>query len=87
MTSLEPCLAEAARMLAAHPDFKVLRRLTQVQRLHDGPAYGATRVGVAIDVETTGLDRETDRIIELAVQRFRFDERGRVLQVGTPRVW
>lgn len=87
MTSLEPCLAEAARMLAAHPDFKVLRRLAQVQRLHDGPAHGATRVGVAIDVETTGLDRETDRIIELAVQRFRFDARGRILQVGTPRVW
>ena len=42
---------------------------------------------MAVDVETTGLDRETDRIIELAVQRFRFDARGRVIQVGVPRVW
>lgn len=45
------------------------------------------RVGVSVDVETTGLDRESDKIIELAVQRFRFDELGRIIQIGTPRVW
>jgi len=38
-------------------------------------------------VETTGLDRDSDKIIELAVQRFRFDDLGRVIQVGVPRVW
>ncbi|TCU51416.1 DNA polymerase-3 subunit epsilon [Novosphingobium sp. PhB57] len=40
-----------------------------------------------LDVETTGLDQENDRIIELAVQRFRFDDAGRIVQVGQPRVW
>nr|WP_240511599.1 exonuclease domain-containing protein [Novosphingobium panipatense] len=46
-----------------------------------------TRVGVAVDVETTGLDHDSDRIIELAVQRFRFDTKGRIVEVGQPRVW
>jgi DNA polymerase-3 subunit epsilon len=80
-------LADAARALAAHPDFRVLRRLVPVDRFHAGPAQGKTRIGIALDVETTGLDRETDKIIELAVQRFRFDELGRIVQIGTPRVW
>src|SRR3546814_17146077 len=44
-------------------------------------------IGVAVVVETTGLDRETDRIIELAVQRCRFDALGHVIQVGVLRVW
>jgi DNA polymerase-3 subunit epsilon len=80
-------LADAARALAAHQDFRVLRRLVPVDRLHAGPAQGKTRIGIALDVETTGLDRENDKIIELAVQRFRFDELGRIVQIGTPRVW
>jgi DNA polymerase-3 subunit epsilon len=80
-------LADAARALAAHPDFRVLRRLVPVNRLHAGPAQGKTRIGIALDVETTGLDRENDKIIELAVQRFRFDELGQIVQIGMPRVW
>jgi len=46
---------------------------------------GTQQDGIAVDVETTGLDRETDRIIELPVQRFRFNDLGRVIQVGVPR--
>ena len=42
---------------------------------------------VALDVETTGLNRDTDHIIELAVQRFRFDEAGRIIQVAAAHVW
>jgi DNA polymerase-3 subunit epsilon len=61
--------------------------MVPADRLHPGPPQGKTRIGVAVDVETTGLDRETDKIIELAVQRFRFDELGRIVQIGTPRVW
>lgn len=70
-----------------HPDYRVLRRLQNVDWLHAGPPQGDTRVGVAVDVETTGLDRESDKIIELAIQRFRFDALGRVTQLGKARVW
>lgn len=80
-------LDHAATLLDAHPDFRVLRRLQPVDWLHQGPAQGEMRVGVAVDVETTGLDHDSDRIIELAVQRFRFDALGRVTQLGKARVW
>lgn len=78
---------EIAAELVVHPDFKVLRRLRPVAAFHQADPNAGSRIGVAIDVETTGLDREADRIIELAVQRFRFDARGRIIQVGLPRVW
>ena len=77
----------AAEALSSHPDYRVLRRLMPVTAFHDADPRAPSRIGVAVDVETTGLDRETDRIIELAVQRFRFDGLGRVIQVGAPRVW
>lgn len=80
-------LADHHAALAGHPDYRVLRRLQPVDYFHTGPVQGKPRVGVVIDVETTGLDREIDHIIELAVQRFRFDEAGHILQVGIPRVW
>lgn len=79
--------AQAAALLGMHPDYRVQRRLTPVTHFHEADPQASSRIGVAIDVETTGLDRETDRIIELAIQRFRFDEAGRIIQVGVPRVW
>jgi len=87
MTFPSDVLDRAEQLLSAHPDFRVLRRLCAVDRFYAEPPQGQMRVGVAIDVETTGLDQESDRIIELAVQRFRFDALGRITQVGTPRVW
>lgn len=65
----------------------MLRKLRPITRFHDPRPDAVTHVGVAIDVETTGLDPEFDRIIELAVQRFRYDDAGRIVQVGQPRVW
>ena len=79
--------ARAVEALSSHPDYRVLRRLMPVTAFHDADPRAPSRIGVAVDVETTGLDRETDSIIELAVQRFRFDGLGRVIQVGVPRVW
>ncbi|NWK94886.1 DNA polymerase III subunit epsilon [Sphingobium lactosutens] len=79
--------SQAADFLSMHPDYRVQRRLVSVTHFHEADPLASRRIGVAIDVETTGLDRETDRIIELAVQRFRFDERGRIIQVGISRVW
>ena len=76
----------AAEALNSHPDYRVLRRLMPVTAFHDVDPRTPNRIGVAVDVETTGLDRETDKIIELAVQRFRFDGLGRVIQVGVPRL-
>ena len=77
-----------ARAVASHPDYRVLRRLQPYPPNQQAPDDGdAPYVGCALDVETTGLDPERDRIIELCVQRFRFDEAGHVTRVGEPRVW
>lgn len=79
--------ARAADFLAASEEYRVLRKLRPIARFHAPRPGSESRIGVAIDVETTGLDHEADRIIELAVQRFRYDEAGRIVQVGQPRVW
>jgi DNA polymerase-3 subunit epsilon len=44
-------------------------------------------IGCAVDVETTGLDHSSCKVIELALQRFRFDSMGTICEVGTPRTW
>lgn len=78
---------QAAELLNSNPDYRVLRRLQPITSFHPQTASADCRVGVAIDVETTGLNYASDKIIELALQRFRYDEQGRIVQVGQPRVW
>ncbi|GAB7550529.1 3'-5' exonuclease [Novosphingobium sp. 11B] len=77
----------AASLLAENPEYRVLRKLRPVAGFHRPVPGARNRIGVAIDVETTGLDYESDRIIELALQRFRYDDAGRIVQVGQARVW
>lgn len=45
------------------------------------------RVGIAVDVETTGLDPKRDQIIELAMRRFMFDADGRITRLGRGYGW
>jgi hypothetical protein len=64
MPSDEIDLAAMAETLARSPDYRVLRRLTP--RTEFASCDGqATRVGILIDVETTGLNTAQDEIIEL----------------------
>lgn len=90
-TGSEPPLQDAeqlARQLEAHPGYRVLRALNPdagVETL--SPRTGAERIAAVIDTETTGLDPEADRVIEVAVQRFSFDRAGSVIQIERPRSW
>lgn len=72
--------------LGRHRNFRVL---TRIGPLDVAPANSAGKLstGCALDVETTGLSTATSRIIELAIQRFSFDEQGRIVRVGQPRSW
>jgi len=72
---------EMARVLEAHPDYRVLRRLVPIRE------YGRKRTGeiakvLILDTETTGLDASKDRIIELALLLVDVDvQTGQPLQV------
>lgn len=63
-----------AKTLAAHPDFKVLRRLVP-SRSFALAASAATATVLVLDTETTGLNPSRDKMVELALLRVQVDRR------------
>ena len=57
---------EMADQLAAHPDYKVKRRLIPILNFGAGTG-GPTKRVLVLDTETTGLDWRSESIIELAI--------------------
>lgn len=83
-----PVAAEdAAASLDGHEDYRVLRRMPPMRRSEAEGVRPDMLVGVAVDVETTGLDHGSDAVIELALQRFWADAHGRIVLTGRPRSW
>lgn len=76
-----------ARALDRHDDYRVLRRLRRMDRRSARMGIGQSVVGIAVDVETTGLDHSRHEVIELALQRFRLDALFRIVETGRPRSW
>jgi DNA polymerase-3 subunit epsilon len=75
-----PNLEELAVILEESDDYRILRRMRPRDRFEvDG---GCDKlIGIVLDVETTGLDHESDEIIELAMVKFEFAPDGRIFQV------
>jgi DNA polymerase-3 subunit epsilon len=80
MPSNEIDLAAIAETLARSPDYRVLRRLTPRREFAscDGQV---TRIGILIDVETTGLNTAQDEIIELAMVKFEYLPDDRIAKI------
>lgn len=71
---------QLATRLDAEADYRVLRRVPDVGR------YAASdgvrpRLGLIVDVETTGLDPDLHKIIELAILPFHFSSTGMIYDV------
>jgi DNA polymerase III subunit epsilon len=80
MSSDETDLAAIAEKLAQSPDYRVLRRLSP--RTEFASCEGAaTKVGILLDVETTGLNTAQDEIIELAMVKFDYLPDDRIARI------
>ena len=66
-------LQEAAARIDAHVDYRLLRRIPPSTEWQLPAAQGKSRRGLFVDVETTGLDTETDEVIEVALLPFDYD--------------
>jgi len=77
-------LSEAARLIEASPDFRVLRRVPPPRDWPLQSATSETRRGVFVDTETTGLDQDADEVIELALLPFEYErDTGMIVRVDT----
>jgi DNA polymerase-3 subunit epsilon len=76
---MDPFEAEChAIALAASPDYKVLRKLSP-RPFYEWPLPGEVKIGLLLDVETTGTDHNQDAVIELGMIRFAYTASGTVL--------
>jgi DNA polymerase III subunit epsilon len=73
-------LEAMAATLNASGQYRVLRRL-EPRRVIERPDGSETRIGLFLDVETTGLDPAKDEVIELAMVPFTYALDGRIFEV------
>lgn len=66
-------IQNAIRILEKHDDYRVLSRISSSSTWNFPGPEGQTRRGLFVDVETTGLNTETDEIIEVALLPFDYD--------------
>lgn len=78
---------QAAALLDAHPDFRVLRVLPPLDTLALPVPHGRVRTALVIDTETTSLDIATGRIIQIACCPVSFDNRARIVGIGETLSW
>jgi DNA polymerase-3 subunit epsilon len=80
-TNFDSEIASAKLLLDSHPDYKVIQRIQPRAAFAPNDGRALLR-GVVIDTETTGLDPDKDKIIELGMILFEFDpETGRAYRV------
>ena len=70
-----------ARELAASGDYRVLRRLVPSPVMPPAARGELEKIGIVIDLETTGLDHTKDEVIELAMVKFSYGVTGDVAGV------
>jgi DNA polymerase-3 subunit epsilon len=72
MDSSDITIVEATRLLGAHHDFKIIRRILPRTSFAESDGRPLSK-GVVVDTETTGVNPDKDAIIELGMVLFEFD--------------
>ena len=78
-TEFDPAIAA----MESSGDFRILRRLQPRHVVNESDGT-KTRLGLFVDVETTGLDTAKDEIIELAMVPFTYGLDGRIFEIREP---
>ncbi len=73
-------LDDMARRLQETGDYRIIKRLSPVESYNE-PGEQSLKKALYLDVETTGLDADSDKIIELAMVPFEFDSNGNIYRV------
>ena len=73
-------LDKAVEVINASDDFKLIRRLQPVER-YCADDDSEKRIGIYLDVETTGMDANENNIIEIALVPFEFNIGGYIFKV------
>ena len=74
-------LTQMARALENSGEYRILRRLVPRDVFGPRPDSEPIKIGVLLDVETTGLNAKTDEVIELGMVKFAYCPDGRVVRV------
>jgi DNA polymerase-3 subunit epsilon len=72
-----------AAALEATGDYRVLRRLKRRSVFNDA-GMAETKLGIVLDLETTGMNAATEEIIEMAMLPFTFTADGEICEVREP---
>lgn len=74
MSVSEP-LQNALAIVSQSPDYRILARIPEGVHVYR-EAQGPTFRGAVVDIETTGVDAVTDKIIEIGIVAFEYDAYG-----------
>jgi len=73
-------IEQAVEVIDASDDYRVLRRLMPAERYY-ADDESDKRMGIYLDVETTGMSADDDTIIELAMVPFEFNKSGQIFKI------
>lgn len=71
---------DCIKQLEASGDYRIIKRFTPVASYND-KNEAKKRIGIFLDTETTGLDVDSDQVIELAMVPFEFDAAGHIYRL------
>ena len=72
---------EIINKLTASGDYKVIERFTPVEQYNDANNDVEVKIGIFLDTETTGMNSDEDKVIELAMVPFEFDSYGNIYRI------